>query len=126
MNAPVKISPYPLPTGDPAKLGFAPKALDHLDTLIRDHIGAGRYSGAQIALARHGQLALTRSYGKISEDKSSPDVNDRTLFGMFSQTKVFTSATIWTLVEEGKFSFMDRIARDFRSSCDLQTQILTA
>lgn len=110
MNAPLKISSYPLPKGDPGKLGFAPKALDHLDTLIRNHIEAGHYSGAQIALARYGQLALTRSYGKISEDKSSPDVNDRTLFGMFSQTKVFTSATVWTLVEEGKLSFMDRIA----------------
>jgi CubicO group peptidase (beta-lactamase class C family) len=89
---------------------LAPKALDRLDMLIRSHIEAGRYSGAQIALARHGQLALMRSYGKISGDKSSPDVNDRTLFNMFSQTKVFTSATIWTLVEEGKLSFMDRIA----------------
>ena len=110
MNAPVKISSYLMPNGDPGKLGFAPKALDHLDTLIRSHIEAGRYSGAQIALARHGQLALTRSYGKISEDESSLGVNDRTLFGMFSQTKVFTSATVWTLVEEGKLSFMDRIA----------------
>ena len=32
------------------------------------------------------------------------------LFLLFSQTKVLTSAAVWTLIEEGKLSFMDRIA----------------
>ncbi len=54
---------YPLTEADPAKLGFAAKPLQHLDRLIRQHIEEGRYPGAQIALARHGQLALFRSYG---------------------------------------------------------------
>jgi CubicO group peptidase (beta-lactamase class C family) len=110
MNAPVKIDAYPLQTGDPAGLGFAPRAIEHLDALIREHIAAGRYAGAQIALARDGQLALARSYGRMSEESSAKDVDDRTLFNMFSQTKVFTSATLWTLIEEGKVSFMDRVA----------------
>ena len=33
-----------------------------------------------------------------------------TLFLLFSQTKVLTSSAVWALVEEGKLSFMDRIA----------------
>jgi CubicO group peptidase (beta-lactamase class C family) len=33
-----------------------------------------------------------------------------TLFLLFSQTKVLTSAAVWALIEEGKLSFMDRIA----------------
>src|SRR6185437_1441659 len=33
-----------------------------------------------------------------------------TLFLLFSQTKVLTSAAVWTLIEEGKLSFMDRVA----------------
>ena len=52
---------YPLPSADPASLGFADTPLRHLDGLIRQHIEEGRYSGAQIALARHGKLALFRS-----------------------------------------------------------------
>src|SRR5882757_8238712 len=79
---------YPLPTGDLKSLGFASKPLDHLDALIRSHIDEGRYPGAQIALARHGKLAL---------------------FLLFSQTKVLTSSALWTLVEEGKLSFMDKV-----------------
>ena len=54
---------YPLPSGELASLGFASKPLDHLDRLIKQHIEEGRYPGAQIALARHGQLALFRTYG---------------------------------------------------------------
>jgi CubicO group peptidase (beta-lactamase class C family) len=110
MNAPVKINAYPLQNGDAGKLGFSARALGSLDALIRQHIAEGRYPGAQIALARHGQLALFRSYGRTSGEASGADVTDRTLFQMFSQTKVFTSATVWTLIEEGKVSFMDPVA----------------
>ena len=102
--------PYPLPNGDLASLGFASKPLDHLDALIRQHIGEGRYAGAQIALARHGKLALFRTYGNArTEGGTMPATND-TLFLLFSQTKVLTSSALWTLVEEGKVSFMDKVS----------------
>jgi CubicO group peptidase (beta-lactamase class C family) len=101
---------YPLPEAAPAELGFAQKPLEHLDALIRSHIEEGRYPGAQIALARHGRLALFRTYGNArTEGTLIPAAND-TLFLLFSQTKVLTSAAIWALVEEGRLSFMDRIA----------------
>ena len=101
---------YPLPSSDPASLGFAAKPLDHLDRLIKQHIEEGRYPGAQIALARHGQLALFRTYGDAkTEPAKLPATNDN-LFLLFSQTKVLTSSAVWTLVEEGRLSFMDRIA----------------
>ena len=101
---------YPLPSSDPASLGFAAKPLDHLDRLIKQHIEDGRYPGAQIALARRGQLALFRTYGDAkTEPTKLPATNDN-LFLLFSQTKVLTSSAVWTLVEEGRLSFMDRIA----------------
>jgi CubicO group peptidase (beta-lactamase class C family) len=92
---------YPLPSADPASLGFAAAPLAHLDRLIRSHIEEGRYPGAQIALARHGKLALFRSYGNATGD---------TLILLFSQTKVLTSCAVWTLIEQGKLSFMDKVA----------------
>ena len=110
MNAPVKVDAYPLPAGDLAKHGIAARQIDHLDALIKRAHRAGRYPGAQIALARNGELLLFRSYGKTSTDANAQAVNDRTLFQMFSQTKVFTSAAVWTLIEEGKLSFMDKVA----------------
>lgn len=102
-------SDYPLPSSDPASLGFAPKPLDHLDRLIRAHIEEGRYPGAQIALARHGKLALYRTYGDARTEGTRQPATNETLFLLFSQTKVLTSAAVWTLVEEGKVSFMDKV-----------------
>jgi CubicO group peptidase (beta-lactamase class C family) len=101
---------YPLPAGDLKSLGFASKPLDHLDALIRSHIDDGRYPGAQIALARHGKLALFRTYGNAKTEGGKVPATNETLFLLFSQTKVLTSSTVWTLVEEGKLSFMDKVA----------------
>ena len=101
---------YPLPAASPAELGFAAKPLDHLDRLIREHLAEGRFAGAQIALARHGKLALSRSYGNVKVEPAKIPTTDENLFLLFSQTKVLTSSAVWSLVEEGKLSFMDRIA----------------
>ncbi|HET6182839.1 MAG TPA: serine hydrolase domain-containing protein [Acetobacteraceae bacterium] len=102
--------PYPLPESDPASLGFALAPLEALDRLIRGHIEEGRYPGAQIALARNGKLALFRTYGNARTEPVPQPATNETLFLLFSQTKVLTSAAVWSLVEDGRVSFMDRVA----------------
>jgi CubicO group peptidase (beta-lactamase class C family) len=101
---------YPLPSSNPEELGFALKPLEHLDRLIREHIEESRYPGAQIALARNGQLALYRSYGDAKTEGGRAPATGDTLFLLFSQTKVLTSSAVWALVEEGRLSFMDKIS----------------
>lgn len=103
-------SAYPLPESDPDSLGFARRPLAELEALIRSHIEDGRYPGAQIALARHGKLALSRSFGRARDGAAVMPAGDDTLFLLFSQTKVLTSATVWTLIEDGVLSPMDRVA----------------
>jgi CubicO group peptidase (beta-lactamase class C family) len=103
-------TPYPLSKSNPAALGFAAKPLDHLDGMIQSHIAEGRYPGAQIALARNGKLGLLRTYGNARTEGGTVPATNETLFLLFSQTKVLTSAAVWTLVEDGKLSFMDKVA----------------
>src|SRR5205814_6995114 len=62
------------------------------------------------ALARNGRLALFRSYGDAKTGAERASAGPETLFLLFSQTKVLTSSAVWALVEEGKLSFMDKIA----------------
>jgi CubicO group peptidase (beta-lactamase class C family) len=100
-------SEFPLPESSPAALKFNEKPLAQLDGLVRRHIDEGRYPGAQIALARHGQLALFRTYG---EARSAEPARPETLWLLFSQTKVLTMSAVWSLVEDGTLSFSDRIA----------------
>ncbi|MDE2006092.1 MAG: beta-lactamase family protein [Rhodospirillales bacterium] len=101
---------FPLPESDPASLDLDPLRLDALEALIARHMADGRFPGAQIAMARHGKLALFRSFGRARTEGAAMAVDERTLFLLYSQTKVLTSATVWTLIEDGALSPMDRIA----------------
>lgn len=101
---------FPLESVSAASLGFHGPTLAKLEQVIESHIAAGRYPGAQFALARHGKLAIVKSFGRAA---TAPErsVRDDTLFLVFSNTKVITAAGIWALVEDGLLAFTDRIAK---------------
>ncbi|HEX3349191.1 MAG TPA: serine hydrolase domain-containing protein [Acetobacteraceae bacterium] len=89
--------------------GLRPEPIARMDALIDAQIAEGRYPGAQYAIARHGRLVATRTFGKArlaARGEAKPD----TLWLMFSNTKVVTAAALWTLFEEGAFRFTDRMA----------------
>ena len=100
---------YPLAQASLAQLGFHEPALSKLSGVIEQHVAEGRYPGAQIALARHGQLALFETFGQASIENSTA-ASDNTLWLLFSNTKVITAMGIWALVEDGLLTFNDRVA----------------
>ena len=89
--------------------GFRVGQIERMSKLIEGHIAEGRYPGAQVALARHGKLAFTRTYGLARAAPATP-ARDDTVWRLYSNTKVITAAAIWLLVEEGALSFNDRVA----------------
>ena len=93
----------------PDKAGFRIEQIERLSQLIEAHIGEGRYPGAQVALARHGKLAFSRTYGTARLAPSVP-ARDDTLWRLYSNTKIIVAAAIWLLVEQGALSFNDRVA----------------
>jgi CubicO group peptidase (beta-lactamase class C family) len=101
---------FPLTASKPSALAFNERALDRLQELITRHIAEGRYPGAQIALARRGQLALAASFGDArTEGKRVAAAND-TLWLLYSNTKVITACAVWLLAEQGAISFTDAVA----------------
>jgi CubicO group peptidase (beta-lactamase class C family) len=102
--------PFVLDTAAPGSLGLRVDILNRLARLIEGHIKEGRYPGAQIALARHGKLALVRSFGAARIEPDAAPAKDDTLWLLYSNTKVVTAAALWVLVEEGALTFHDRIA----------------
>jgi CubicO group peptidase (beta-lactamase class C family) len=102
--------PAILETAEPARLGLRPEAVDRLCGIIEGHIADNRYPGAQIAVARHGKLALFKSFGAARIAPEQVAAGPETLWLMYSNTKVVTAAAIWVLVEEGALTFHDRIA----------------
>lgn len=100
---------FPLEPSTPRALGFHEPALDKLRRLIESHIRDRRYPGAQIALARHGKLALFETFGNASIGPSVAAGNEN-LWLLFSNTKVITAAGVWALIEDGVVRFTDRIS----------------
>ncbi|MFC7475724.1 serine hydrolase domain-containing protein [Dankookia sp. GCM10030260] len=100
----------PLPESNPEALGLDPRPLERLCATIERHVAEGHHPGAQVAIARHGKLALFRSFGRA---RVAPDVvaDARSVFLMYSNTKVVTAAAVWMLVEDGLLRFHDPIAQ---------------
>src|SRR2546430_13348858 len=101
---------FPLPSADLESLGFRKSRIDRLIALIERHIAEGRYPGCQIALARHGKLALYKSFGNAVTEPKPRAAADDTLWLLYSNTKVVTAVALWALAERGLFSFSDKIA----------------
>jgi CubicO group peptidase (beta-lactamase class C family) len=101
---------FPLPSADLESLGFRKEQVDRLIKLIERHIAEGRYPGCQIALARHGKLALAKTFGNAVTVPAPRAASDDTLWLLYSNTKVITAVTLWALAERGAFSFSDKIS----------------
>lgn len=98
----------PLPVESLESLKLDRSRLEMMERLIERHIADGRYPGAQVAMARHGRIAYARTFGNAALPNTA--ATDSTLWLLFSQTKVLTAATAWTLVDQGVLRFADRIA----------------
>jgi CubicO group peptidase (beta-lactamase class C family) len=86
---------------EPVDLGIDPQKLDELMARVKQEVDAGLLPAIQVALARHGKLALFESYGDATNDS---------LFCIFSSTKAITSAAIWLLIQEGTLDITHRVS----------------
>jgi CubicO group peptidase (beta-lactamase class C family) len=98
-----------IPLASPKALGLDAAKLERACEVVTSHIAGGYHPGAQLAVARHGKLALYRAFGDATVAPSR-QADERTLFPLFSNTKVITAAAVWTLVEEGTLRFSDCVA----------------
>jgi CubicO group peptidase (beta-lactamase class C family) len=101
---------FPLGSSTPSASKLAQGPLDQLERVIEGHIKAGRYPGAQIAVARHGKLALVKTFGDATLDPNRQPAADDTLWLLYSNTKVITACAVWLLVERGALRFTDTVA----------------
>lgn len=101
---------FPLTTAEPARLGLDTQAIDRLLALVAGHVADGRYPGAQLAIARHGKLALVRTLGAARLEPARVAASDDTLWLLYSNTKVLTACAVWLLAERGALAFTDPVA----------------
>ncbi|TQE25707.1 class A beta-lactamase-related serine hydrolase [Streptomyces ipomoeae] len=95
---------------EPHEVGLDPKILARLDEYLARQVDEGRLPGYLLSIARHGRVAHLTAYGRRDRKAQLPVESD-TLWRIYSMTKPVTSVAALILVEEGKLSLTDPIAR---------------
>jgi CubicO group peptidase (beta-lactamase class C family) len=84
--------------------------IQKLDEYFQKSLDEWKIPGMAIAIIRNDSVIFAKGYGV--KDISKPDkVDENTLFGIASNTKAFTSASIALLVEENKLNFDDKVQK---------------
>ena len=86
---------------DPEHLGLDPEKIEALVSRARREVDEGVLPAAQVAVARHGKLAVFESFGAA---------NSESLFVVFSATKAIIAAAAWLLMQDGRLDEAERVA----------------
>lgn len=89
--------------------GLDADRLQHLRDTIAADVADGRYFGAVIAVARHGELGLAAQVGFGDAARTLPLRQD-SVFSLFSLTKAFTNVLVFRAIELGQFALTTRVS----------------
>lgn len=79
-----------------------------IDQLVEKTLKTFDVPGIALAIIKDGKVIHSKGYGLRSVD-SKKKVDENTLFGIASNSKAFTVATLGILVDEGKLKWDDRV-----------------
>jgi len=79
-----------------------------LDLLVERTRAAFNVPGIAVAVVKDGQVVAAKGYGVRKLGEAAP-VTPRTLFGIASNTKIFTAVALAILVDEGRLAWDDRV-----------------
>lgn len=81
-----------------------------VDEFLRAEMARGRIPGAAVAVLKDGKLVKLAAYGTANLETGAPATVD-TRFQIASATKLFTSALLMDLVDEGKVGLDDPVSK---------------
>ncbi|MGW1545045.1 serine hydrolase domain-containing protein [Streptomyces sp. NPDC002309] len=102
---------------DPRDVGLDGNALDRVDQHFAHYVDVGRLPGYLVSVARGGRIAHLTTYGSRDVAAGLPVESD-TLWRIYSMTKPFTAVAALMLVEDGRLSLDDPVARHLPAFAD--------
>jgi CubicO group peptidase (beta-lactamase class C family) len=81
-----------------------------LDSVVAEAMREYEIPGIAIAIVKDGKPVLLKGYG-VRKLAGGAAVDERTLFGIASNTKAFTTAALAILVDEKKLAWDDRVTK---------------
>ena len=94
----------------PAGAHFNNDKLAKLGEFFRNEVTTGKIPGAILLIQQHGKPVYHESFG-VQDVVSKATITDQTIFRLFSMTKAITSVAAVKMLDEGKFSLDDPIAK---------------
>jgi CubicO group peptidase (beta-lactamase class C family) len=99
-------------SGAQAAPGQATQAPPDLDATVARVMTAFEVPGISLAIVKDGKVVVAKGYGIRKLGEAAP-VDSQTLFGIASNTKVFTATALGLLIEEGKVADWDAPVVDY-------------
>lgn len=106
----------------PAGAHFNPKKLERVSEYLRGQVAQGKIPGAILLIQQHGKPVYHQFFG-VQDVLSKQPMTDHTIFRLFSMTKAITSVVAVQLLDEGKFSLDDPVAKYIPSFAKVQVGV---
>ncbi|HET9441117.1 MAG TPA: serine hydrolase domain-containing protein, partial [Longimicrobiales bacterium] len=108
-----------LPLAEPAELGLSETALDRIAPVMQAYVDSGKLAGIIAVIARHGRTGYEETFGWSDIERRERMKRDA-VFRIFSMTKPVVAAGALKLVDQGKLSLDDPVAKYIPAFADIK------
>src|ERR1700726_2729369 len=106
----------------PAREGLSSAKLQRVGDYFRNEVAIGKIPGAVLLIQQHGHPVYFESFGVRDVESRRPMTPD-TIFRLYSMSKPITSVAAMMLVEDGKLSLSDPVAKYIPAFADVKVGI---
>ena len=106
----------------PAGAHFNTEKLAKIGEFFRNEVTTGKIPGAILLIQQHGKPVYHESFG-VQDVVSKAPITDQTIFRLFSMTKAITSVVAVKMLDEGKYSLDDPIAKYIPSFANVKVGV---
>jgi CubicO group peptidase (beta-lactamase class C family) len=106
----------------PAGAHFNRDKLAKIGAFFENEVATGKIPGAIVLIQQHGKPVYHQSFG-VQDVASKAPITDKTIFRLFSMTKVITAVVSMQLLQEGKFKLDDPVAKYIPSFANVKVGI---
>lgn len=105
-----QINAADLATAKPEKVGMSAQRLERINAALQGFVDDGKLAGAVTMISRRGKVVHLEAFGKLDLDTDT-DMEQDSLFRIYSMTKPLVTVAAMILYEEGRFQLKDPISR---------------
>lgn len=94
----------------PSEAGLSTAGVARIEAFLSNEVATGKIPGAELLIERHGTLGFYETFGLRNSETEAPTTAD-TIFRIYSMSKPITAVAAMMLVEEGKLSLDEPLAK---------------